>query len=189
MVTETLTGTPPGDSAPTGTASPLASPELLNEVAAFLNREARLLDEERLEEWLALLTSDFRNTVPLGESTRPGALDLAMIREDLFKTEARVWRVRQTGMNHSQDPKSRTVRAVSTVDVVAVEGMDEVDVYFVVVLYHWRAGLQRTGEPMFTIPMRCEYRLRRTPEGWRIAVRQLNLLQRDGTLPPMTFVL
>lgn len=170
--------------------SPIAEYALVGEVTAFLSREARLLDEERLEEWLALLAPDFTSLVPLGGSTRPSSMDLAMIREDRFRTEARVWRVQQTGMNHSQDPKSRTVRAVSTVDVLPVEGLPaERDVHFVIVLYHWRAGLQRTSEPMFTVPMRCEYRLRRTDEGWRIVARQLNLLQRDGTLPPMTFVL
>ncbi|ODU04416.1 MAG: hypothetical protein ABS81_10210 [Pseudonocardia sp. SCN 72-86] len=180
----------PGTTPAAEPANPIAPQGLVGEITAFLSREARLLDEERLEEWLALLTPDFTNLLPLGESTRPSAEELAMIREDRFRTEARVWRVQQTGMNHSQDPKSRTVRAVSTVDVIAAPGEpDEVDVYFVTVLHHWRAGLQRMNEPMFTAPMRCEYRLRRTAQGWRIAARQLNLLQRDGTLPPMTFVI
>lgn len=161
--------------------------DLGTQVAAVIHREARLLDTERLDEWLEMLTEDIECLLPVGSDTRPGRDELAMIREDLFKLQARVWRVRQTGLNHSQDPPSRVVRAVSNIEVHPGAG-DEVAVDFVNVLFSWRAGGQRF-EPLYTIPMRCEYRLRSVDGQWKIAYRQLNILQRDGTLPPMTFVI
>lgn len=159
----------------------------LRETSRLLHREARLLDNEDLVEWLNLLSDDVEVVVPVGASTQPGRDQLAMVREGKFGVEARVWRVQQTGLNHSQDPPSRTIRAVSNIEVEAINST-EAAVHFVTVLYTYRPGGQR-AEPAYTIPMRCEYVVRRTELGFRIARRQLNLLQRDGTLPPMTFVL
>ena len=41
-----------------------ASPEVVHEVQQFLFFEARLLDEERYEEWLGLMTPDIRYWMP-----------------------------------------------------------------------------------------------------------------------------
>lgn len=161
---------------------------IVDQITDLVNREARLLDENKLDDWLALLTQDFQCLIPVGQSTQPAEDDLAIIREDRFRTEARVWRAQQTGMNHSQDPPSRIIRAVSNVEVEPA-GADEALVHFVTVLYEWRPEGQRYGGPPHTIPMRCEYGVRREADGWKIAYRQLNLLQRDGSLPAMTFVL
>lgn len=163
--------------------------ELLSQVSAIILREARMLDTDQHDAWLDLLTDDVQVLIPLGANTSPAPHEIAMIKEDRFKTEARVWRARQTGTNHSQDPPSRVVRAVSNIEVESSDRDDEVLVHFVTVLFDYRPGGQRARNHFFTIPMRCEYRLRRTADGWRISWRQLNLQLRDGTLPPMTFVL
>lgn len=155
------------------------------EIEAVLLKEARLLDEERHDEWLELLTDDVTVHVPLGSD--PGQDIMAIIREDRFRTEARVWRVAQTGLNHSQDPPSRTVRAVSNVEV-EVAG-DTGTAHFVLVLHEYRARGQRLNEPMHSFPMRCQYTFRKESDRWLISGRQLTLLQRDTSLPPMTYVL
>ncbi len=167
----------------------LTGADLLRELSSLVVREARLLDTEQHEDWLALLAPDVECLIPLGASTQPGAHELAIIREDRFKTEARVWRAQQTGINHSQDPPSRVVRAVSNVEVEPTGSAEEWVVHFVTVLHEYRPGGQRLRDPMNTVPMRCEYVVRRADDRLLIARRQLNLLQRDGTLPPMTFVL
>lgn len=154
-------------------------------VEAVILKEARLLDEGRHDEWLALLTDDVTVHIPLG--SHPEREHMAILREDRFRTEARVWRVAQTGLNHTQDPPSRTVRAVSNVEV-DVDG-DEATVHFVLVLHEYRPGAQRLNEPMSTFPMRCQYTLRKESDRWLISARQLLLLQRDASLPPMTYIL
>lgn len=155
------------------------------QIESVLLKEARLLDEERHDEWLALLTDDVTVHVPLGSD--PEREPISIIREDRFRTEARVWRVAQTGLNHSQDPPSRTVRAVSNVEV-EIDG-EHATAHFVLVLHEYRAQGQRLNEPMHTFPMRCTYTLRKESDRWLISSRQLVLLQRDTSLPPMTYVL
>jgi 3-phenylpropionate/cinnamic acid dioxygenase small subunit len=167
----------------------LIDPALLHEVTVLVTKEARLLDSNELDQWLELLTDDVECFIPLGADVKPDRYEVSIIREDRFKTEARVWRAQQTGINHSEDPPSRIIRAVSNVEIEQVDGSEDVTVYFVTVMYESRPGRQRHSDPLWTFPIRCEYRLRRVGEGWKIACRQLNLLQRDGSLPPMTFVL
>ncbi|MGW4773471.1 aromatic-ring-hydroxylating dioxygenase subunit beta [Nocardia sp. NPDC004278] len=154
-----------------------------DEIEALLLREARLLDECQYGEWLALLTDDVTYSIPL---TSARADELAIICEDRFRVEARVWRVEQTGLNHTQDPPSRTVRAVSNIEVET--DIDVTTARFVTVLYEWRPGGQRFQQPLNVIPMRCEYGLRKESDRWLICRRELILLQRDGDLPPMTFL-
>lgn len=157
------------------------------EVEALVFKEARLLDQERHDEWLELLTDDVKVHVPLGSD--PDGELVSIVREDRFRTEARVWRVAQTGLNHTQDPPSRTVRAVSNVEVeVEVDG-ESATAHFVVVLHEYRPHAQRMNEPMRTFPMRCEYTFRKESDRWLISGRQLLLLQRDTSLPPMTYIL
>lgn len=169
----------------TGTAA--VSPETAEELRQFVLREARLLDEGRLPEWLDLLADDVEYYVPLAAD--PVAPDhLAIVHEDRFRLEARVWRTSQTGINHSQDPPSRTVRSVGGIEIDPGPG-EETTLRFATVLYEWRPGGQRTPGPLTVLPMRCTYRVRRVAEDWRITYRRLDLLQRDGELPPMTYVL
>lgn len=155
------------------------------QIEGVILREARLLDEERHDEWLDMLTDDVTVHIPLG--SRPGSEPMSILREDRFRTEARVWRVAQTGLNHTQDPPSRVVRAVSNVEV-EVDG-EGATAHFVVVLHEYRPGAQRLNEPMHTFPMRCTYTFRKESDRWLISSRQLMLLQRDTSLPPMTYIL
>ncbi|MEV0109773.1 aromatic-ring-hydroxylating dioxygenase subunit beta [Nocardia sp. NPDC050799] len=157
------------------------------EIEALLLAEARLLDQERHDEWLELLTDDVTVHIPLGAQLERE--QMSIIREDRFRTEARVWRVAQTGLNHTQDPPSRTVRAVSNVEVEVGTAGETARAHFVVVLYEYRPHAQRLNEPMRTFPMRCEYTFRKESDRWLISGRQLMLLQRDTSLPPMTYIL
>lgn len=133
-----------------------------------------------------MLTDDVLYWVPLNpQATSPEALSI--IFEDRFRVEARVWRIAEAGINHSQDPPSRTVRAVSNVELDEDESGQLVR--FVTVLYEQRTGGQRL-DGMRTFPIRCEYRLRQQETGeWLISSRKLMLMQADGELTPLTFLL
>ncbi len=99
------------------------------EVQEFLYREASLLDERRLEEWLALCTDDIHYWMPIrrtttvkeidNEFTKPGGM--AFFDDDKRTLGLRVQRL-QVGRAWAEDPPSRTRHSVSNVRVVSVDG-------------------------------------------------------------------
>ena len=102
------------------------------EVQDFLYREAALLDEKKLDEWLALLTDDIHYWMPLRrtttvkevdrEFTRPG--DMALFDDDLQTLNLRVRRL-SMGRAWAEDPPSRTRRMVTNIRILHCEG-DEI---------------------------------------------------------------
>lgn len=101
----------------------------------FLIHEARLLDEARFDEWLALFTPEAHYWVP----TQPGqasALDtVSLMYDDRRLLETRVRRLASPRI-YSQEPRSRTSRIVTN---VTIEGADasvtEVRSKFLIVEY------------------------------------------------------
>jgi p-cumate 2,3-dioxygenase beta subunit len=84
-------------------------------VADFVSREARLLDDWRLEEWLALFTPDARYVVPGTDDPQADPRrSLVLIDDD---RERLGWRVKRllSGHAHREFPWSRTRRLVSNV--------------------------------------------------------------------------
>src|SRR3954453_8741216 len=87
------------------------------EVEDFLFHEAALLDEWRLDEWLALLTEDALYRVPSND--RPNARPedtLFTIADDIRRIRARVVRLNERNA-HAEFPRSRTRRLISNVRI------------------------------------------------------------------------
>ena len=112
-------------------ASPLAltaQQALWLELMQFYIREAWLLDERKLKEWLDLFTDDVlyfmprRKNVPRREAHReltpPG--DLAILEEDKRYLEMRVARL-DTGMAWAEDPPSRTRHLIGNLEAAPLE--------------------------------------------------------------------
>jgi p-cumate 2,3-dioxygenase subunit beta len=88
------------------------------QVEDFLYREAALLDEWRLDDWLALLTDDARYHVPSND--RPDAdpaSALFTIADDINRIRARVTRLKDKNA-HAEHPPSRTRRMIGNVRIV-----------------------------------------------------------------------
>src|SRR6516162_7615885 len=82
----------------------------------FLPREARLLDECRFGEWLALFTPDASYWVP-SEPDQKSPLDtVSLIYDDRRLLETRVRRLASPRI-YSQEPRSRTSRIVTNVTI------------------------------------------------------------------------
>ena len=91
-------------------------------VAELLYREARLADEARYAEWLALWTDDGVYWVPA--TTEPDAdpeRQLSHIYDNRARIETRV-KLLQTGVRYSQEPASRMRRLISNIEVEAADG-------------------------------------------------------------------
>ena len=97
-------------------------PRTRAEYEDFLYREAALLDEWRLDEWLELFTTDPVYEVPtmgVGLETRPDTT-LFYIADDYRRLQHRVTRLDKPSA-HAEWPHSTTVRAVHNVRILGVE--------------------------------------------------------------------
>ena len=139
----------------------------------LLEREARLLDQGRFEDWLAMYASQCIYWVPATPGGDPRR-EVAVAFDDRRRLEDRVYRLR-TGHAWSQAPASRTVRLVSNVEVFPwKEERLLVRSNFLVTDF-------RTGETRFWSGW-CGHRLRLREGRYEIEVRQVNLVDCDQNL-------
>jgi 3-phenylpropionate/cinnamic acid dioxygenase small subunit len=82
----------------------------------FLVHEARLLDEGKFNEWLALFTADARYWVPTQPEQSSPLDTVSLIYDDRQLLETRVRRLASPRI-YSQEPRSRTSRIVTNVSV------------------------------------------------------------------------
>jgi p-cumate 2,3-dioxygenase beta subunit len=101
-------------------------------VEDFLFKEAQLLDDWRLTEWLDLLTDDVRYEVPATDIRGNFAGTLAIISDDAYRLRQRVDQLLGNVM-WCENPRSRTRRLVGNVCVMEdKEGRLEVAANFVI---------------------------------------------------------
>ena len=154
------------------------------QVEDFLYREATLLDEWRLDDWLALLTDDARYLVPSND--RPDAdpaSALFTIADDASRIRARVTRLKDRNA-HAEHPPSRTRRMISNVRVVGRE-RDELRVEANFVVYRFRRD-ERIREYVG----RYRYVLRVESGALRIAKREALIDAMElGSLGSVSFIL
>ena len=86
----------------------------------LIEREARLLDQHRYDDWLAMFAPECVYWVPSTVPGTPGRGDprreISVMFDDRRRLEDRIYRLR-TGYAWSQAPRSRTVRLVTNVEV------------------------------------------------------------------------
>src|SRR3984893_316359 len=89
-----------------------------DEFRRLLEREARLLDQLRYDDWLALYAAECLYLVPSTPNAGDPRREIAVMFDDRRWREGRVYRLR-TGFAWSQAPQSRTVRLITNVEVFA----------------------------------------------------------------------
>ena len=98
----------------------MAAQFTVGEIEEFLIQEAALLDEWRLDDWLALMAPDARYLVPPLDSPDADHRDTLFLIADERQTLAS--RVRQllSGITWAENPRSRTRRLVTNVRLLEV---------------------------------------------------------------------
>ncbi len=154
------------------------------EVEDFLYREAALLDDWRLDDWLELLTEDAHYLVPPNEAPESSYEDtLFIIADDIHRIRSRVKRLKSPDA-HAEFPPSRTRRLITNVRILGTN-CDEVTVAANFSVHRFRRE-GRGGEYVG----RYVYRLRVTDGGFRIAERRAVLDSIElGALGAVSFIL
>jgi p-cumate 2,3-dioxygenase subunit beta len=154
------------------------------DVEDFLFHEAALLDEWRLDEWLALLSEDAIYRIPSNDAPE-GTPEVALhtIADDIHRIRARVKRL-QSNHAHAEYPHSRTRRMISNVRLLSeVDGTVEAAANFVV--YRFRRENQ-VREYVGSV----RYKLAVTTAGLRIAERIVRLDAMElASLGSVSFIL
>jgi p-cumate 2,3-dioxygenase subunit beta len=150
-----------------------------HEIEEFLFAEAAMLDEWRLEEWLALFTEDARYVVPSTDLPKGDpAATLCLIDDDIVRLRGRVARLNSRHA-YREFPWSRTRRLVSNIRVMGVEDED-ICVTAAFLVYRVRKG---QVDPFMGQYL---YRLTRVDGALRIRSRRaeldLELLAPHGTV-------
>jgi len=144
------------------------------EIERLLYQEARLLDQGRLDEWLALFTDDLTYWVPLEASQADPRTTVSLIYNDRRLLEVRVRQFKHPRA-HARVPAPRTVHQVSNVLVLEDDGR-EIRIASTLVMIEYRKERQRVWGAL------VEHRLRRTAEGLRIAAKRVDLANSESEL-------
>ncbi len=144
------------------------------EIEQFLYHEARLLDTQRYEEWLALFTDDATYWVPLEKDQNDPLEVSSIIHDDRTLLDLRVKQARHPRA-HARLPLARTVHQVGNVMSLGDAEGDQL-VASTLVLVEFRAERQRVWGAM------VEHRLRRTGSGLKIARKRIDLVNSEAEL-------
>jgi benzoate/toluate 1,2-dioxygenase beta subunit len=150
----------------------------LNRCTLFLEHEARLLDEAKFDDWLALFTADAWYWVP----SEPGQSNphdtVSLIYDDRRLLETRVRRLASPRM-YSQEPRSRTSRIVANATIEDAEGRAAtVRSKFLMIEY------RREQQRLFTGT--AWHRLVQLDGAIRIAWKRVDLVNCDAPLDGIT---
>jgi len=160
----------------------IADGELREAARRLLEREARLLDRHDYDAWLALYAPECAYWIPATSERGDPRREITITFDDRRRLEDRVYRLK-TGFAWSQTPRSRTVRAVTNVEVFAGPSADVLMARSVFMLDAFRDGERQLWSGW------NGHRLIRAGDAWMIEAKQVNLIDRDQNLRNPSFVL
>jgi 3-phenylpropionate/cinnamic acid dioxygenase small subunit len=148
----------------------------------LLEREARLLDQLRFEDWLALYARECIYWVPATPNGGDPRSEVAVMFDDRRRLEDRIFRLR-TGFAWSQAPLSRTVRLITNVEVFATDRTGErmLRSNFLINEF-W-------GDETRLLSGWTGHRVAQQDGRWEILAKQVNLLECDQSIRNPSIIL
>lgn len=169
-------------------AGRLSAPELRVAVEQFLIHEARLLDHCRWRDWQKLFAPDSLYWIPSSLAPYDPALHISIAYDDPVLLADRIGRL-ESGEAHAQVPASRTLHQISNIHIGIAGDDDGLTVLSNQVIFEFKPDAQRRMEPVNVFPGECEHQLVGAPGEWKIKSKKLTLLQADGTITNLAFLI
>jgi 3-phenylpropionate/cinnamic acid dioxygenase small subunit len=151
------------------------------QVARFLSLEARLMDENAYDEWLALWSSDALYWVPCNRDDSDPEREISAVYDDRARLEGRIDRLK-SGAAYAQDPKSRMRRLIANIEIEEIAG-GELSVSSNFLLIEWR----RSRQQLFA--GRTIHHLVRDGDGLKIHSKKVLLVNNDQAIENLTFLI
>ena len=161
---------------------PPVAPELHYEITTLLNRECRLLDDGRFEEWLDLFQEQCVYWIPSDVKPHDPGRTITWEIQDRRRLEDKIARFR-TGFAFSQLPPTRTRHCLSNIEIWAV-GETELRVRTNLTIHTYRKGEHGTLACMGGYVLQ-----RQDDESWLIELKQVNLIDADQAQGNISFML
>ena len=160
----------------------ITDPAARDQFRTLLEREARLLDQLRYDDWLALYAPECIYWVPSTPSAGDPRREISVMFDDRRRLEDRIYRFR-TGYAWSQAPASRTVRLVTNVEVFATARDDSrmVRSNFLISEF-W-------GDETRVLTGWAGHRVVRDGAEWKIQAKQVNLIDCDQSIRNPSIIL
>jgi 3-phenylpropionate/cinnamic acid dioxygenase small subunit len=149
---------------------------------SLIEREARILDQLRYEEWLELYAPECIYWVPATPEGGDPRREVAVMFDDRRRLEDRVFRLR-TGYAWSQAPSSRTSRMVSNAEVFRCDRQDQRMVRTTFAISEFWDGEIRV------LAGWAGHRFRHIDGAWLISAKQVNLLNCDQCIRNPSIIL
>jgi len=151
----------------------------LDELRAFVEDEADLLDTQQFDAWLELFAEDAVYWVPAVADQENWVDHVSLFFDDKHTLKTRVQRLNHP-MLHCQTPPSRTVRVLSNFRLQSSEGLlATVTTKFVMIE-------DRPGAEQRLFAGRYTHTLRRTGNGLEIVRKRVDLTNCDQSFPMLT---
>ncbi|MCY4164636.1 MAG: aromatic-ring-hydroxylating dioxygenase subunit beta [Gammaproteobacteria bacterium] len=152
-------------------------------LARFVRREARLIDEKRLDEWYELFAEDALYWMPLARGQTDPHSHTSLFCEDRFLLKVRIERLKDP-LSHSQQQPSFCQHVLQQPEVV--ERDDEAGEYALRTPFVY---LETRLDEQFVLGGVAHHDLRREDGRLKIAVKRIELLNRDAALPSIQLFL
>jgi benzoate/toluate 1,2-dioxygenase subunit beta len=155
----------------------------LRQIEDFLYREARLADESRYSEWESLVDDDMFYWVPRGEGEDHDH-EVSITADSRRRLANRIKQL-NTGLRFAQVPPSPMRRLLSNIEAAGI-GPNEFQVFCNFVLYEMR--VQSTNDVQIW-PGRIEYKLRRKDGALKMFFKKVMLINSEGAIPALAFII
>jgi 3-phenylpropionate/cinnamic acid dioxygenase small subunit len=150
------------------------------DIARFVYREARLLDEKRWDAWYELFTEDGHYWVPLTRDQPEAEMHTSLAYEDRLLLRLRIERLRRRPP--SQHPESWSQHVLQAPEIEAAEG----DSWMVRTAFHYA---EARGDAMQTLTGVARHHLVRQDRALRIRLKRVDLLNCEAALPSIQLFL
>jgi 3-phenylpropionate/cinnamic acid dioxygenase small subunit len=152
----------------------------MQQVTAFIYREARLQDDHAYDAWEALWTDDGVYWIPANGDDIDPETQMSIVYDNRSRIALRIKQF-HTGKRHSQTPQSRLRRIVSNIEILEDNG-GELRVTSNAMIFESNLRADTVWAA------RNEYLLRRCADGLRMARKKVMLVNNDKALYTLSFL-
>lgn len=143
-----------------------------DQIIDFIYNEARMLDEQRFDDWLALWLEDGHYWMPLDYQQTDPLLVTSLMYEDIFMLRLRVQRL-NGARTFSQKPKSRCSHVIQR---PFIDKMDNVDITTSTSMHY----VETRMDDQFLLALSATHHLKVVDGSIRIANKRVDLLNPDA---------
>ncbi|MBV1961192.1 MAG: hypothetical protein KUG52_04310 [Immundisolibacteraceae bacterium] len=154
------------------------------EIEAFLYREARFMDQHKFVEWEAMWSDKGVYWMPCAADSDP-MTDVSILYADRAGISTRLGRMKSRNM-YVQDPRSIMSRIIGNIEIYPAESGDGVVTYSAFNITEFKRRGHVTKQ--ITWAGHSEHHLRQVDGEWLMDYKMAKLINSDGELPAVGFL-